>query len=149
LRRAEVSALDVADVDLCDLTAFVKHGKGDKQRMVVFADDCACALREWLVARVAPNEAALFTSPTGKRLTPAGIYKIVRRIGKLAQVEVSTHRLRHTHATLYLESDGAIQDLSEQLGHSSLSTTMVYVHVTTERRRKKHRAASPLGRVLD
>ena len=75
LRRFEVCALDVADMDLKGRTASVRHGKGNRARVVVFGDSSAQALQRWLRKR-GKDAGPLFVSVRGERLTPGGLIQL-------------------------------------------------------------------------
>jgi len=94
---------------------------------------------------------ALFLGSRGKRLTPQGAYRIVRRaLGPLTEAQrKSPHVLRHSFATHLLDNGADLKAVSEMLGHSSLSTTQVYTHVSVERLKDAYKKAHPRSNAED
>lgn len=150
LRRSELCALDDADVNWGERTVRVL-GKGNKERIVPYGTAAAEALGRWLERRselrgknrTEPD--ALFLGNRGGRLTPAEVYRIVRRYADRVteQRRRSPHVLRHSFATHLLDRGAGLRDVGEMLGHASLSSTQVYTHVTLERLRQAYRGAHP------
>jgi integrase/recombinase XerC len=132
LRLAELTGLDVADLDLADRTVRVL-GKGAKTRILPVGKQAIVALRAWLADRagIAKGGAALFIGQGGERLGPRAIQK---RIGRWATaaglgVPLHPHLLRHSFATHLLESSRDLRGVQELLGHADISTTQVYTHL--------------------
>ena len=145
LRRSEVAQLELDDVDLQRGMAHVRHGKGNKERWVIFADKARDALTAWLHERHALcGVSALFTTKDGEAIKPGGIYKAVRRAALKAGVPARPHRLRHTFATNYLDRGGNIHDLQALMGHESITTTMIYVSVSLQKIREHYKQLSLL-----
>lgn len=149
MRRNEVAQLKLDDVDLPRRMAHVRHGKGDKERWVIFAEKACEALETWIKERNAlPGINHLFTTKDGEAMKPGGIYKAVKRAAIKAGVPARPHRLRHTFATNYLDRGGNLHDLQMLMGHESITTTMVYVSVSLEKLRAKHHQLSMLEELL-
>ncbi len=135
VRVAELSGLDVADVDLGRRTLLVV-GKGDKERVVLVHARAVQALRAWLrdgrPAMAATGEAgeALFVNARGRRL---GVRDVRRIVDRRSPVPLHPHALRHTFATHLLDGGADLRVVQELLGHASLTTTQVYTHVSKER----------------
>lgn len=146
VRVAELTGLDVDDVDLSRRTARVT-GKGDRQRTVPFGEAAADALRSWLEqARpgMAGETDALFVGVRGRRIDPRQVRRIVDRAGRVTGApELSPHALRHSAATHLLEGGADLRVVQELLGHSSLQTTQIYTHVSTQRLREVYSRAHP------
>ncbi len=149
MRVAELSGLDVGDVDLDRATARVT-GKGNKQRVVPFGATAADALRAWLAARPgflkadAPAPAALFLGSRGGRINPREVRRIVEKADAVTGARgLTPHGLRHTAATHLLEGGADLRVVQEVLGHSSLQTTQVYTHVTADRLKSVYEQAHP------
>ena len=106
IRCAELSALDLADCDLPRRRLLIRHGKGNKQRVVPFARRCRAALEAYLAVR-GPTPGPLVWAVTGPgrlrpgvRLQPNGLKQLLRRRGRAAHVpRCHAHRFRHTFAT--------------------------------------------------
>jgi integrase/recombinase XerC len=137
LRVAELCNLRPDDVDLRAGTVTV-WGKGGKQRIVPITPPAAEALRS-LLALEAPGD-AVFRNSRGKRLTPRDARRILDR---RALAPTHPHALRHTFATHLLDGGADLRAVQELLGHSDLSTTQHYTHVSKERLRSVYEAAHP------
>jgi integrase/recombinase XerD len=131
LRVSEVCHLDCEDINLGERTLNVVSGKGDKDRMVVFAQPTAMALRRWLEARQEVGSDALFVNNRGGRISPRSVQRIVKRYASEAGIRkvVTPHVLRHTMATTLLRHGADIRIIQQLLGHSSIATTQIYTHV--------------------
>lgn len=155
LRSAELLSLDVrAHSDALgwvDLQAGEAHvtGKGSKRRIVPVGDAARQALNAWLQVRselgMPADEAALFISRLGRRLTPM---QLRNRIKQLAQdaglpTHVHPHMLRHSFASHVLQSSGDLRAVQELLGHAQISTTQVYTRLDFQHLAKVYDAAHP------
>ena len=135
LRRAEVAGLNLADIG-SDRTLRVR-GKGNKERMLYLNDACWDAISRYLKVRPVDgvkDKEALFLSRLKSRITVQGVHYVVK--GYLKQVEgaenLSTHKLRHTAATLMYQQGGTdIRVLKDILGHENLGTTEIYTHLSS------------------
>jgi site-specific recombinase XerD len=139
LRVSEISFLDLGDVDLEALTVRVRQGKGRKDREVPLNPWAAQFVSAWVEARPDVETPALFLSREGQRLSVRMIRVIVGSLAKIAGISkpISPHKLRHTFATMLLERGADLRVIQELLGHASISTTEVYVHVAQERKRRE------------
>ncbi|WP_295624137.1 tyrosine recombinase XerC [uncultured Corynebacterium sp.] len=145
IRVGELCGLDVGDVDLGRATLVVT-GKGDKQRTVPFGEPAARAIEEWSSMRgelLGDTSDALFLGARGGRLDPRQARRIVHAVTSAAGVDLSPHGLRHSAATHMVEGGADLRVVQELLGHSSLGTTQIYTHVSTDRLREAHRRAHP------
>jgi integrase/recombinase XerC len=155
LRVSELCGLDLADVDLGGGEARVL-GKGKKERVVPLGGKSIEALRAWLAVRgevVHPKKKtqdpkALFLSPRGARLGVRAVQSLVHKYGALGagRADLHPHALRHTCATHMLGGGADLRAIQEMLGHSSLSTTQRYTHVSVEHLMKVYDQAHPLAR---
>jgi len=150
LRRGELIALQVRDVDFDRGTVFVRHGKGGKDRYVPIGERALFWLRLYIeLARALfdPDEKStvLFMSSVGTPLCPDWLSRKVRRYVADAGVDKkgSCHLLRHTVATLMLEGGADIRYVAEMLGHAKLETTQRYTRVSIERLQAVHAATHP------
>lgn len=146
MRVAELCAVDSGDVDDSRATVRVV-GKGDKQRIVPFGLPAAAALRDWRAVRslvASTPEGPVFVGARGGRIDPRTVRRVVHRLTAGAGgPEVAPHGLRHTAATHVLEGGADLRTVQELLGHSSLSTTQRYTHVSVERLRAQFALAHP------
>ena len=150
IRRSELVGLNLTDV-YEDRIRVV--GKGNKERVVFFADGCREAIDDYLAVRngekLPPEDKnALFISRDNRRISVRGVQKMVDK--KLLQAGLdasrySPHKLRHTAATLMLKNGVDTRALQEVLGHSNLNTTQIYTHLDNA---ALHEAAmaNPIGR---
>jgi integrase/recombinase XerC len=150
MRVSELVGLDIDEIDLDRLTVMVT-GKGNKQRVVPFGAPAAAAVADYLT-RGRPALAdgttathALFLGARGNRLNVRVVYQLVASL--LAEIPgagpIGPHTLRHSAATHLLDGGADLRIVQEMLGHSSLGTTQVYTHVSTERLRKTYEQAHP------
>lgn len=143
IRVAELCHVDLADVDRFHGAVRVR-GKGGKERIVPVGELALRALDAYLVAR---GEAGgpLFRNLRGGRLTVRSVHRIVRTGARRAGLtrRVSPHTLRHTFATHMLDAGADLRLIQELLGHSRLSTTQRYTHVSADHLMKVYDAAHP------
>jgi site-specific recombinase XerD len=148
LRRSELSGLNMADVGEEKMRVF---GKGGKERELYLNDACREALDGYLDERrhKDTDEKALFLSGQGKRMHPNTIHALVKKTvlrAGLDPARYSTHKLRHTAATLMLSNGVDVRTLQEVLGHEHLNTTQIYTHIDNTELRLAAKA-NPLSRV--
>lgn len=134
LRLAELVGLNLTDLDLQEGSVLIRHGKGNKSRIVPVGRKAREALDHWLMLRgnyAPPGESALFLSRLGKRIAPRTVHARLERWQlRLGIAEhLHPHRLRHSFASHLLESSGDLRAVQELLGHANLSTTQIYTHL--------------------
>ena len=142
LRISEACTLTVANVHLDEKLILVR-GKGDKERIVPFGDR---ALEKILVYinEVRPelvkgrNVAELFVNYRGQPISRKGVWKRFQELEALSGVEAKVHTLRHSFATHLLSGGADLRSVQELLGHSDLSTTTIYTHVTDRQLEDAH-----------
>ncbi|MGC4066111.1 MAG: tyrosine-type recombinase/integrase [Polyangiaceae bacterium] len=152
---SELVGLDVAAVDV-QRSEIRVLGKGRKERIAPIGAQAERALREYLAVRdqlfppkVDPNaEGALLVGRTGRRLTVRWIQRLVQHYGMegAGRPDFHPHALRHSCATHMLEGGADLRSIQEMLGHSSLSTTQRYTHVSMDELTRVYDAAHPLAR---
>lgn len=148
LRISECLDLNMGDIDIRRKTVSVT-GKGRKQRIVPVGGKAIEAITNYQDKRKdllsGTSENALFLTKKGKRLSPSTAYRIINRSmsGITESSRKSPHVLRHSFATHLLDGGADIQSVSEMLGHSSLSSTQVYTHVSVERLKNAYKKAHP------
>lgn len=147
IRVSELTGANVGDVDLRARTLKVT-GKGNKQRVVPFGAKARKALDKWqseVRPRMAKSgEQALFVGVRGARIDPRQVRRIVEQAGREVDVEgLGPHDLRHTAATHVLDGGADLRMVQELLGHSSLQTTQIYTHVSTQRLKDAFTQAHP------
>ena len=147
LRISEIVGLNVSDVRNDSLRVL---GKGNKTRMVYLNDACVRAINEYMAERkliAAIDKNALFLSNRRKRMSTDAVHAMVKKTLKAAGLDAtkySSHKLRHTAATLMLSNGVDVRTLQEVLGHDHLNTTQIYTHVDNTELRIAA-AANPLA----
>ncbi len=148
IRVSELCTLNRADVDHARQVVRV-FGKGAKERAVPFGHPARRALDDYLrLARpellTRASRDALFLGAKGGRLQPTVVRRIVGDAARAAGLpHTSPHDLRHSAATHLLDGGADLRAVQELLGHSSLSSTQIYTHVSTERLRAAFNQAHP------
>jgi site-specific recombinase XerD len=144
LRVSELASLTKNIVNL-QREEFTVRGKGDKPRVVFLSNQTRYWLKEYLGRRgdmdphlfVSHDRAANGRDDTGG-LTPRSIQRIVEHYARAAGItkRITPHTLRHTFATDLLRNGADIRSVQTMLGHSSITTTQIYTHITDERLRE-------------
>lgn len=135
LRISELVGLNVNDIQGNRIRVL---GKGNKERILYLNDSCIEALEDYLVVRNAMTliePEALFVSGQRKRISKSTVHLLVKNSLAAAGLDASiysAHKLRHTAATLMLQSGVDVRTLQEVLGHDHLNTTQIYTHVSSE-----------------
>jgi len=148
LRVSELVGLAASNLDL-DLGFLTVFGKGGKERAVPLGLSAVewtkkyIAIRPRLLARAAPT-AALFITDAGRALSRQAFWRIVVSYGEKAGIgHITPHLLRHSFATHLLENGADLRSVQMMLGHSDISTTQIYTHITNERLREIYQKFHP------
>ena len=142
LRISEVCTLKLANLHLEERLILV-HGKGDKERLVPFGDRAYEKLLIYL-QEVRPElvkeriVAEVFVNYRGEAISRKGVWKRFKELEALSGVEAKVHTLRHSFATHLLQGGADLRSVQEMLGHSDLSTTTIYTHVTDKQLEEAH-----------
>jgi len=151
MRLAELVSINITDIRGDVLTVV---GKGNKERTIYLNDACINALNNYLEIRknltaTASDKNALFLSAQHRRISRRSVQHIVevnvKKLG-LDPHKYTTHKLRHTAATLMYQAGVDIRALQEILGHEQLSTTEIYTHLNNDQL-KAAVAANPLASI--
>lgn len=146
LRVSELCALDrFINIESGELTI---RGKGEKLRVVFISDRAKIALKDYLKKRSDAEEALFISLSHAKvpkvlgRMTPRTVERLVSKYARAAGIsqKVTPHQLRHQFATDLLSNGADIRSVQKLLGHSSITTTQVYTHVTDRELREIHKA---------
>lgn len=149
LRVSELTNLTINDIDISNKEIRVM-GKGEKERIVYFGDYAKKYLtiylddsRKELLNHKRTNY--LLINNQGEPLSTRGVQMVIEDIVKKAALKhnISPHSLRHTFATDLLNNGADLKSVQELLGHSSLSTTQIYTHITNERLRSVYLQTFP------
>ncbi|KAA6343570.1 Tyrosine recombinase XerC [termite gut metagenome] len=148
MRLFELISLHDSDIDFA--ASFIRvNGKRNKQRIIPFGDELKKEMLEYIDIR---NEALLSNKPeaffvrkNGEQLSRSIVGRIVRQsLSKVVTLKKkSPHVLRHTFATTMLNNEAELSVIKELLGHSSLTTTEIYTHMTFEKLKKIYKQAHP------
>ena len=150
LRVSELVSLNVQDIDLQE--SYIRcWGKGSKERIAYLYPQALENLKAYLKgSRVAllgakEDQSALFVNHRGERLTRQWIWNILKTCGEKVGVEerITPHTLRHSFATHLLQNGASLRHVQELLGHSSISTTQVYTHLTNTHLRQEYEKSHP------
>jgi integrase/recombinase XerC len=144
LRASELVGLNFDDIDFHSEVILVR-GKGNKERIVPLGSYAQKAVKEYLAVRKNKDNPAVFLNLQGQRITTRSIQTIVKRlISRVSEAShTNPHALRHTFATHLLERGADLRAVQELLGHSSLSATQIYTHLSVERLKKIYNKAHP------
>jgi integrase/recombinase XerC len=156
VRVSELVGLDLHDVSFGDASVRVL-GKGKKERVVPLGSKARDAVSSYLARRgelahprtAAIDGKALFVGRLGKRIGVRWVQELVHRYGALGagRADLHPHALRHSCATHMLEGGADLRAIQEMLGHSSLSTTQRYTHLSLDRLLEVYDKSHPLARI--
>ncbi|MDI6708632.1 MAG: tyrosine-type recombinase/integrase [Candidatus Thermoplasmatota archaeon] len=134
IRAGELVALDIQDINFEEKLVHIRHGKGNKSRILPIDSETEQALRDYLIVRTQPTDSsnALFTSMYGKRISHAILSRRVKECAVLAGIQkpISAHKLRHTFITKVIEKTKDIPLAQKLAGHAKIKNTMRYHHTT-------------------
>lgn len=153
VRASELTGLRLADVHL-DSGYILVRGKGSKERIVPLGEYAVEALRTYieearpqLLRRMPPDESSsfVFLNHRGENLSRQGLWKIIKELARRAGIRknITPHTLRHTFATHMLQRGADLRSLQMLLGHSSISSTQIYTHLTLEHLKEIHETYHP------
>ena len=153
IRVSELVGLDEGSIDF--LAGMIKvQGKGKKERLVPIGSPAIKAINEYIDSKSmskkqdeksASRSEPLFLNKYGGRLTARSVARSLDKYLKVSGINLLTspHTFRHSFATHLLDKGADLRSVQEMLGHSSLSTTQVYTHITTERLKNVYDKAHP------
>ena len=146
MRVSEVAGLRMEDVNLEN--HFLKcRGKGGKERIVPLGEVAADSLGVYLekVRTKLPPSPFIFSGSKGRALTRQRIWQLIRKYAKEARIQkkISPHTFRHSFATHLLERGADLRIVQELLGHSDISTTQIYTHVSRDHLKSVHARFHP------
>ncbi|MCP1662857.1 MAG: integrase [Methanocalculus sp. MSAO_Arc1] len=138
VRVSELCGISVKDIDFQEQTIRIQ-GKGDKIRTVFIDEETLSEIRSYLGSR---KNGPLFTGHNGSPLSPRTIQHIFR---KYAPSGITPHKIRHSYASELYRRSRNLRVVQENLGHSSIKTTEVYLHTDLEERRRVYQDHFPLS----
>lgn len=145
LRLSELINLNLGDVDLVQGIAIVRQGKGAKDRHVPLGAKMCLRLHRYIrdSHQPLPGERALFVTRFGSRFSTDGLRRLFRTLDARLPYHLHPHMLRHTFATEYLRAGGNLEYLRRIMGHASIETTQIYLHVVDGDLTEAHKSLSP------
>jgi integrase/recombinase XerD len=150
MRRGEMANLDILDVDFSQRQLRIIHGKGKKDRYVPFGNMATTWLIKYLrdtrpVLAKANTVNAFFLNSQGQRCKPSQLSGLMSKYIKKANINKTgaCHQYRHAAATHMLDNDADIRHVQELLGHASISTTQLYLHVSKAKLRSVYAKTHP------
>ena len=154
MRRIELLALKLYDLDLDRGAAMIREGKGRRDRVVPLGERCQAWIEKYLADGrpelvVEPDDSTVFLNNLGEPFSAGGLTCLVRDYVNHSGVpkKGACHLFRHTAATLMLEGGADIRFIQELLGHAELETTEIYTHVTIDKLQAVHRMSHPGARL--
>jgi integrase/recombinase XerD len=154
MRRSELVGLSVYDIDHERRTVRIRHGKGDRERIIPIGQRALAWIGKYLdTVRpqlvVSGSEDRLFLTRMGDPFTPSALTDRVRGIVRRSKIEKRgvCHMFRHTMATLMLEGGADVRFVQQMLGHVKLETTAIYTHVSILALREVYAATHPAARI--
>lgn len=140
IRKQELLNLKYADVDIENLTIFIRQGKGSKDRIVPMNYTLAEALKQYSeirnkVYKTCPEYFASYTYNMG--FTDSGFKRLINKVSILSGIKFTAHIIRHTFATLMLEGGCDLFSLSKFLGHTDIKTTTIYLGASVQHLREQ------------
>lgn len=140
IRKNELLHLRYTDVDLENLSLFIRQGKGSKDRVVPISYRLAESMTKYLSERKRLNKTCpeFFTSLNRNLgFTDSGLKRLVEKMKGASGINFGVHKLRHTFATLMLEGGCDIYSLSKMMGHNDIKTTTIYLAASAEHLRSQ------------
>ena len=152
LRVSELINLKITDIDL-NLEIIKIFGKGSKERLVPIGQYACSSLKEYIVYHrnaliKNKNNNFLFLNSRGDPMTRQAFFKILKKIALIQNIETdfSPHTLRHSFATHLLKHGADLRSIGELLGHSDISSTQIYTHITNEKLKQNYKETHPHGK---
>jgi integrase/recombinase XerD len=149
IRVSELISLSIDDINL-EVGYLKVFGKGNKERIVPLGKKAIQALKNYLensrqILLKGKNSNFLFVNNRGNKFTRQGIFFLLKFYSKKAGInkKITPHTLRHSFATHLLERGADLRSVQEMLGHSNISTTQIYTHITRERLKEIYKKAHP------
>ena len=150
LRVSELINLKTYDIDTLE-NIVRTMGKGNKERIIPIGEYATNALNSYLSIRYTFLKKEindyLFLNNHGKKMTRQGFFKIIKKLARENNIkkDISPHTLRHSFATHMINNGADLRTIQELLGHSDVSTTQIYTHVSTEKLKNTFESYHPHG----
>ncbi len=152
IRVSELCSLRISDISL-EKGIIIVTGKGGKERLIPIGEAAIVSIKKYLLFRreISPKMTLpdqLFISRLGKGLTRISVWSVIKQRARKAGIikVITPHSLRHSFATHMLANGADLRSVQELLGHSDISTTQIYTHVSTDLLKDTHKKFHPLER---
>lgn len=150
IRVSEIAQLKLRDIDFIN-NKFVVHGKGNKMRIAYFDEGTKKVINRYLDefrSKYKIDDEYLFIGIRGEALSKTSYRRIVKDVGvEYASTKgIHPHMLRHSFATHLLDNGADIRNVQELLGHSSISATQIYTHVSTSKLKQEYMNYHPFSK---
>jgi site-specific recombinase XerD len=143
IRRAELAGLNIDDIDFDQRVAMVT-GKGNKRRIVPLTEASVVAMKSYWHVRPATSDRAFFLSNRNARLGLRQVWQIVKDYAAKSGIDrATTHAMRHSFATHFIDGGGDVSSLQRLLGHANIATTQIYIDQSIAHLKKAFDAANP------
>jgi len=131
LRVSELLNLKVGQINLDNKYGFIRHGKGNKDRIFILPDKIILDLKELILIEKLSNEDYLFLTNRRERYSARTIAEIIKKACRSTGIKrkIHPHTMRHSFATHLIENGSSVSEVQSLLGHKSPETTMIYVHL--------------------
>lgn len=147
IRLNECLHLEVAaDVDLDNFLITVRHAKGGRERKVPISGVGRKVLYRYIMQEGDPARRFVFATANGTAVTQRNADRDLKLMGAKVRLNLHWHLLRHTFGTLFIRNGGNVADLQRIMGHSAITTTMLYVHAQASDFVVAHNTLSPLAK---
>jgi site-specific recombinase XerD len=147
IRRGELLSIKLSDMDFKSGRCSVLGKTGTRYAM--FSDTCKRALvryyRKWRSTQDNSPTSPFWLTEDGEPLSYAGFGSTIKRLEKLSGVDIYAHKFRHTFGSMMAQQGTNVFDLKEMMGHTSITTTQIYVQGELEHLSRVHRTNSPLS----
>jgi site-specific recombinase XerD len=133
LRVSELINLKVGEINFDNKYGFVRHGKGNKDRIFILPEKIALQLQELIKTENLSSEDYLFLTNRSEKYSPRTIAEIIKTSCRILEIrrKIHPHTMRHSFATHLIQNGNSVNEVQALLGHKSPETTMVYVHLAT------------------
>ena len=132
LRVNELVHLKPEHLDINNRYGWARHGQGNKDRMVIIAENIKDELKDFISKECASSDSYIFKGFNG-HLTTASVRSVIKKAVKNAKIakHAHPHTLRHSFSTHLIENGSSVAEVQSLLGHASAETTMIYLHIAS------------------
>lgn len=131
LRVSELLNLKVKEINFENRYGFIRHGKGNKDRIFILPEKIVLQLQELINIENLSTEDFIFLTNRHERYSPRSIAELIKKSCKINGIKrkIHPHTMRHSFATHLIQNGNSVNEVQSLLGHKSPETTMIYVHL--------------------